>query len=113
MFLFDYACLVAFVSLKDKFITAPVLIVLDWNEPFEIMCSSSAYAIEAVLGQRREKVFRAIYYSSRTLNEAQENYTTAEKEILAVIYSSDKFRPYIIGSRVIFYTDHAAILLLI
>ena len=109
VFLFDDACLTAFERLKEKLITAPVLIVPDWNEPFEIMCDSSDYAIGAVLGQRREKIFRAIYYSSRTLNEAQENYTTTEKEMLAVVYSCDKFRPYIIGSRVIIYTDHAAI----
>ena len=101
--------LTAFESLKDKLITAPVLIVLDWSEPFEIICDLSDYAIGAVLCQRREKVFWAIYYSSYTLNEAQENYTTTEKEMLAVVYSCDKFRPYIIGSRVIIYTDHAAI----
>ena len=83
--------------------------VPDWGFPFEIMCDASDFAVGAVLGQRKDKVFRAIYYASRTLNEAQGNYTTTEKEMLAVVYSCDKFRAYIIGSKVVVFTDHAAI----
>ena len=63
----------------------------DWALPFEIMCDASYFAVGAVLGQRKDKVFRAIYYASRTLNDAQENYTTIEKEMLAVVYSCDNF----------------------
>ena len=61
------------------------------------------------MGQRQEKIFRAIYYSSRTLNDVQLNYTTIEKEMLTVVFACDKFRSYIIGSKVKIYTDHAAI----
>ena len=57
------------------------------------MCDTSDYAVGAVLGQRHEKIFRAIYYARRTLNEAQESYTTTEKEMFAVVFSCDKFRP--------------------
>ncbi|XP_062104530.1 uncharacterized protein LOC133815738 [Humulus lupulus] len=92
-FLFDESCLKAFNVLKEKLIAAPVLIVPDWSEPFEIMCEASDFAIGATLGQRR----------------AQENYTITEKEMLAVVYSCDKFRPYTIRSKVVIYTDHAAI----
>ena len=63
----------------------------------------------AVLGQRKQKIFRAIYYANRTFNEAQENYSTTEKEMLAIVFSCEKFRPYILGSHVIVHTDHAAI----
>ena len=63
----------------------------------------------AVLGQRKEKIFRAIYYASRTFNEVQENYSTTEKEMLAIVFACEKFRPYILGSHFIFHTDHAAI----
>ena len=63
----------------------------------------------AVLGQRIEKIFRAIYYASKTFNEAQENYSTIEKEILAMVFAYEKFRPYILGSYVIIHTDHVAI----
>ena len=76
----------------------------DWSLLFEIMCDARDYAIKVVLGQRHDNIFLAIYYASRILNDAQENYTTIKK-MLAVVYSYDKFRPYIIES----YTDHVAI----
>ena len=72
------------------------------------MCDTSDFSIGAVLGQRHEKIFCVIYYASRTFNEAQENYTTFEKELLEVFYSCDKFGSHIIGSKVIVHTDHIA-----
>ena len=54
-------------------------------------------------------MFRAIYYSSQTFNEAQENYSTTGKEILAIVFACEKFRPYILGSQCIVHTDHATI----
>ena len=63
----------------------------------------------AVLGQRTEKIFKAIYYAIKTFNEAQENYSTTEKEMLAMVFACDKLRPYILGSHVVIHTDHAAI----
>ncbi|GJS29641.1 reverse transcriptase domain-containing protein [Tanacetum coccineum] len=57
---------------------------VDWSLPFEIMCDASDYAVGAVLAKRREKHFQPIYYVSKTMNEAHENYTTKEKELLAV-----------------------------
>ena len=62
-----------------------------------------------VLGQRTEKIFKAIYYASKTFNEAQENYSTTEKEMLAMVFACEKFKPYILGSHVMIHTDHAAI----
>ena len=62
-----------------------------------------------MLGQRANKTFRAIYYASKTFNEAQENYSTIEKEMLAMVFTCEKFRPYILGFHVIVHTDHAAI----
>jgi hypothetical protein len=81
----------------------------DWNLPFEIMCDTSDYAVGAVLAQRKEGKVHAIYYASRTLNDAQVNYATTEKELLAVVFTFEKFRSYIVNSMVIVYTDHAAI----
>ena len=80
-----------------------------WSNEFEIMCDASDYAMEAVLEQRTEKVFEAIYYASKTFNEAQENYSTTEKEMLAMVFACEKFRPYILGSHVVIHTDHATI----
>ena len=81
----------------------------DWNNEFEIMCDASDYAMGAVLGQRTEKIFKAIYYASKTFNEAKENYSTTEKEMLAMVFSCEKFRPYILGSHVVIHIDHATI----
>ena len=63
----------------------------------------------AVLGQKMEKTFRAIYYARKTFNEAQENYSTIEKEMLAMVFVCEKFRSYILGSHVMVRKDHAAI----
>ena len=73
------------------------------------MCDASDFAMGVVLGQRKEKLFRAIYYASKTFNEAQENYSTTKKEMLAIVFACEKFRPYILGSHVIVHTDHATI----
>lgn len=106
---FNDECLAAFQNLKEKLISAPVVVAPDWELPFELMCDASDYAVGVVLGQRRNKVFHVIYYASKTLNDAQLNYATTEKELLAVVYAFDKFRSYLVGSRVIVYTDHAAL----
>ncbi|KAK1681066.1 hypothetical protein QYE76_041914 [Lolium multiflorum] len=63
----------------------------------------------AVLGQRVDKKLNVIHYASKTLDAAQRNYATTEKELLAVVFACDKFRPYIVDSKVTIHTDHAAI----
>ena len=108
-FEFDSQCLHAFSVLKDNLISAPIVVAPDWSFPFELMCDASDYAIGAVLGQKREKIFQVIYYASRTLNDAQLNYATTEKELLAIVFAFDKFRPYLIGNKVVVHTDHSAI----
>ena len=108
-FEFSDECLHAFETLKKKLISAPIILSPDWNLPFELMCDASDNAIGAVLGQRKDQNFHVIYYASRTLIEAQLNYATTEKELLAVVFAFDKFRSYLIGSKVIVYTDHFAL----
>ncbi|GJU22200.1 reverse transcriptase domain-containing protein [Tanacetum coccineum] len=83
-FTFSNECMQAFDILKNKLTTAPVIIAPDWNLDFELMCDASDYAVGTVLGQRIDKKFRPIYYASKTMNDAQEHYTTIEKELLAV-----------------------------
>ena len=63
----------------------------------------------AVLGQRKDKKLHIIYYVSRTLAEAQLNYTITEKEMLTVVFAINKFKSYLLGSKVIIFTDHATI----
>jgi hypothetical protein len=99
----------AFSLLKERLVNAPIMVTPDWSLPFELMCDASDYAIGTVLGQRREKHFHPIYYASKTLDDAQENYTTTEKELLAVVYAFDKFRSYLVLSKTTVYTNHAVV----
>ena len=89
------------------------MVAPDWNLPFELMCDARDYAIGAILGQKRERTFQVIYYASRTLNDAQLNYATTEKELLAIVFAFDKFWPYLIGNRVIVHINHSTIKYLI
>jgi hypothetical protein len=73
------------------------------------MCDASDYAVGPVLGQTKDKKHHAIAYVSKTLTGAQLNYATTEKELLAVVFAVDKFRSYLVGAKVIVYTDHAAL----
>ena len=100
-------CMNAFELLKKKLISAPIVVAPDWNLPFELMCYASDFAVGAVLGQGKEKVFYAFYYVSRTLNDSQLNYATTEKELLAI--ALEKLRPYLIGNKTTVFTDHSAI----
>ena len=73
---FDESCRYAFEEIKSRLVSAPIMLTPDWNNEFEIMCDASDYAMRAILGQRTEKIFKAIYYASKKFNEAQENYST-------------------------------------
>ncbi|GJX60289.1 reverse transcriptase domain-containing protein [Tanacetum coccineum] len=97
-FIFSDDCIRAFQTLKDRLTEAPILIAPNWDLPFELMCDASDFAIGAVLGQRHEKHFRPIHYASKTLIEAQTNYTTTEKELLAIVYAFEKFRRCVHGN---------------
>nr|GEX78621.1 reverse transcriptase domain-containing protein [Tanacetum cinerariifolium] len=77
--------------------------------PFELMCDASDFAIDAVLGQCQEKHFRPIHYASKTMIEAESNYTTTKKEMLAVVYAFENFWSYLIMNKSIVYTDHSAL----
>ncbi|GKD32444.1 putative nucleotidyltransferase, ribonuclease H [Tanacetum coccineum] len=81
----------------------------DWSLPFEIICDASDYDVESVLGQRIDKHFKPIQYASKTMNEAHENYTTTENELLAVVFAFKKFRQYLVLSKTIVFTDHSAL----
>nr|GEY73995.1 reverse transcriptase domain-containing protein [Tanacetum cinerariifolium] len=95
-FIFSKECVEAFQTLKRKLTEAPIMIALDWDMPFELMCDGSDFAIGAVLGQRQDKHFRPIHYANKTMTEAESNYTTTKKEMLAVVYTFKKFRSYLV-----------------
>nr|GEY32702.1 reverse transcriptase domain-containing protein [Tanacetum cinerariifolium] len=85
LFFFSQECVDAFQTLKRMLTEVLILIALDWDMPFELICDASDFAIGAVLGQRRDKHFRPIHYASKTMIEVESKYTTTEKEMLAVV----------------------------
>ncbi|CAM8900702.1 unnamed protein product [Rhodiola kirilowii] len=108
-FNFSDSCLNAFNTLKTALTSAPIVQPPDWELPFELMCDASDFAVGAVLGQRIDKKLHVVYYASKVLAGAAVNYTTTEKEMLAIVYAFEKFRQYLIGSKTTVYPDHAAI----
>nr|GFC02161.1 reverse transcriptase domain-containing protein [Tanacetum cinerariifolium] len=81
-FIFSNECIQAFKTLKDKLTEAPILIARNWDQPFKLI---------------------------KTMNQAEANYTTTKKEMLAVVYAFKKFRSYLIMNKSIVYTDHSAL----
>jgi len=102
-------CEKAFVKLKSLLTSASIIQPPDWSLPFEIMYNASNYVMGAILGQRKDKKPYVIYYASKTLNNAQMNYTTIEKELLAVVFACEKFRSYLVSSPVVVFSDHATL----
>jgi hypothetical protein len=107
-FVFTEECLQSFHSLKEALISAHVIQLPDWHLPFEIMCDASDDVVGVVLGQSKDKKHYVVSYSSKTLTWPQLNYATTEKELLAMVFAIEKFRSYLVGAKVIVYTDHAA-----
>ncbi|RDY07566.1 Retrovirus-related Pol polyprotein from transposon 17.6, partial [Mucuna pruriens] len=110
-FNFDQPCIEAFQELKNRLTSAPILQVPNWDLPFELMCDASNSALGAVLGQRAGvgQPVHVVAYASRTMDSAQQNYTTTEKELLAIVFALDKFRSYLLGSRITIFSNHAAL----
>nr|GEW27358.1 reverse transcriptase domain-containing protein [Tanacetum cinerariifolium] len=100
-----------FRTIKEKLTEAPILNSPNWDQPFELMCNASDFAVGAILGQRVKKHFWPIHYASKTMTQAETNYTTTENEmlaVLAVVYAFEKFCSYLIMNKSIVYTDHSA-----
>jgi len=81
----------------------------EWELPFEVICDANDYAVDTVLGQQKDNKPYAIYYASRTLDEAQVNYATTKNEFLVVAFALEKFRSYFINSKVIIFMNHATL----
>ncbi|RDX62470.1 Retrovirus-related Pol polyprotein from transposon 17.6, partial [Mucuna pruriens] len=110
-FNFDQPCIEAFQELKNKLTSAPILQAPNWYLPFELICDASNSALGAVVGQRFEvgQLVHVIAYASRTMDPAQQNYTTIEKELLAIVFALDKFHLYLLGSRIVVFFDHVSL----
>ncbi|RDX83793.1 Retrovirus-related Pol polyprotein, partial [Mucuna pruriens] len=110
-FNFDQHCIEAFQELKSRLTSTPILQAPNWDLPFELMCDACNSALGAVLGQKAKvgQPAHVIVYTSRTMDPAQQNYTTIEKELLVIVFALDKFHSYLLGSKIIVFFDHAAL----
>ncbi|XP_042012155.1 uncharacterized protein LOC121760577 [Salvia splendens] len=82
---FDELCQKAFQFLKDRLVSAPIIRAPDWNHPFQVMCDASDFAVGTVLGQKIDGKRYVIFYATKTLNQAQKNYDTTEKKMMAIV----------------------------
>ncbi|CAD6241240.1 GSCOCG00012617001-RA-CDS, partial [Cotesia congregata] len=96
----------AFETLKNKLITSPILQFPDFSREFIITTDACDYGIGACLSQGEINKDKPVSFASRLLTSAERNYSTIEKEMLAIVYAVNKFRPYIYGSQFILVTDH-------
>ena len=108
-FIWIKACQEAFERLKSLLTTAPIVRPPNWSLPFELMCDANDYAVGVVLSQREDGKPYVVYYASKTLNNAQKNYTTTEKDLVAVVFTLDKFRNYLLGTSIVIFIDHSAL----
>nr|GEV79442.1 reverse transcriptase domain-containing protein [Tanacetum cinerariifolium] len=108
-FKFDEECHNTFKLLKEKLTCAPVIVSPNLNLPFELMCDANDFAVRAILGQKDGKNFHPIYFGSKTLNAAQQNYTITKKELMAVVFAFNKFQSYLELLNMIVHTNHSAL----
>ncbi|CAA6674252.1 unnamed protein product [Spirodela intermedia] len=108
-FNFDEKCFESFSEIKRLLIEAPILQALDWSFPLEIMCDALNYVVGTVLGQTKESKPIVISYASKTISNAQLNYTTIGKESFVVVFLLERFKSYILGAKTIIYTDHVVL----
>ena len=95
------------MSLKRALTTAPILSPPDWDQEFHVTLDASGWCLGAILWQYQGDWKEGpICYASRQMSPAERNYTTTEREALAVVYACRKFRHYLLGYRVVFHTDH-------
>ena len=112
--IWDKHCEEAFLILKKKLLSTPVLVLPNWAEPFHMYVDASLIALGCVLSQKDSRnIDHPIYFARRQLIAAEKNYTTTEREALGMIFAIQKFRHYLLGYLFMFYVDHDALKYLI
>ena len=109
---FDWTteCKNAYQYIKTRYQNAPILIGVDWKLEIHVHTDASDIAVGAMLAQNPTgKIDQPIAYALQLLSKAEKNYTTIEKEALAMVYAVNKFRHYLLGNKFIFYVDHLAL----
>ena len=104
-FLWNEECQKSLDTFKEKMVTTPILVFPDWTKPFHVHVDASGIALGIVLTQPGEGgIDHPIAYSSRKLST---DYTTTEREGLAMVYALQKFRHYLLGDSFKMFTDHS------
>jgi len=113
-FVWTERCESAWQQIKQQYTMAPILIPPRWDLEFHVHSDASNLAVGAMLAQNPTgKSDQPIVYASRLLNSAEKNYTTTEREALAMVYALQKFRHYLLGNKVVFFVDHMALTYLV
>ena len=95
-----------FEILKEKLSTSPILIFINWEIEFHVHVDALGIALGAILAQPGEgHMDHPIYFSSIKLSQVERNYTTIEREDLAMIYALQKFKHYLLGFHFKYFTD--------
>ena len=102
-------CQLAFETLKDKLMQAPVLIYPDFKEKFVLETDASLRGLGAVLSQKKGGLLHPVSYASRSLSSPEKNYSISELETLAVVWAIQHYRAYLYGHEVTVVTDHSAV----
>eukprot|EP00731_Ephydatia_muelleri_P013152 Em0007g462a len=102
-------CSQAFTLLKTKLTSAPLLVYPNFEEAFIVDCDASDDGLGTVLSQNHQGAEHVVYYASRTLTKAERKYCATRKEMLALVWAIDQFRPYLYGRPFIVRTDHYAL----
>lgn len=104
----------AFKKLKDRLVSAPILVYLDWNKEFHIHVDASNFVIGATLAQvGMQGLDHSIFFTSRLLSRVERNYNTIEREALRMVYTVQKFHHYPLATPFTFYVDHQALMYLV
>jgi hypothetical protein len=99
-------CLQSFDTLKQKMVTAPILVFPDWSKEFNVHVNASSIALGEVLAQPGEgDINHPIAFASSNISTSEMNYTTTEREGLAMVYAMQKFRQYLLGGHFKMFTD--------
>ena len=90
-------------------VTIPILVFPDWKLPFHVHVDASSIALGVILAQLGEGIDHPIYFARRNLSSIERNYTTIEREWLAMVYALQKFRHYLLGAHFKMFTEHSAL----
>jgi hypothetical protein len=97
-------------TLKEKMVTAPILVFPYWEKTFHVHAGTLAIALGSILAQPGEgHLDHLIEYASRKLSDSEQNYNTIEREGLAMVYAMQKFRHYLLGKHFNMFTDHSTL----